>query len=101
MEACGFRDAISQIQDLGAVVLGASVDDVKAQRMFAEKFDVPFKLLCDTEKTLSKAFGVLSPNGTSGRSTYLIDSGGVIRKIWPRVSPAGHPAEVVKALRAL
>lgn len=101
MEACGFRDAITQIQELGAVVLGASVDDVKAQRSFAEKFDVPFLLLCDTGKTLSRAYGVLSGQGASGRSTFLIDTGGMIRKAWPKVTPAGHPAEVVTALRSL
>jgi peroxiredoxin Q/BCP len=101
VEACGFRDAISQIQELGAVLLGASVDDIKTQRSFAEKFDVPYKLLSDTERALSRAYGVLSANNSSGRSTYLIDSGGVIRKVWPKVTPAGHALEILKALRSL
>lgn len=101
MEACGFRDALPEIGKLGAEVLGASVDDVKAQRAFAEKFEVPFPLLCDTQKTLSKAYGVLTERGSSGRSTFLIDKAGVIRKVWPKVSPAGHPAEILRALASL
>jgi len=83
-------------------VFGASVDGMKAQKAFAEKFDVPYPLLCDTEKTLSKAYGVLSPSGTTaGRSTFLIDSSGIVRKVWPKVTPAGHPAEIVRALKSL
>ncbi len=101
MEACGFRDAISEIRALGAEVLGASADGVEAQRRFAEKFAVPFPLLCDTQKTLAKAYGALSPESRVARRTFLIDRTGTLRKVWPKVAPAGHPAEVITALKAL
>lgn len=82
-------------------MLGASTDPVKAQKAFADKFHVSFPLLCDTEKTLSRDYGVLGSSGMSGRSTFLIDKNGIVRKVWPKVTPAGHPAEILKALKAL
>jgi thioredoxin-dependent peroxiredoxin len=77
------------------------VDGVDAQRKFAEKFDVPFPLLCDTDKSLSRAYGVLGGGGSAARATFVIDSGGVVRKVWPKVSPPAHPGEVITALKAL
>lgn len=44
-EACGFRDAFTQIKDKGTVVLGVSLDDVQSHKKFAEKYNLPFKLL--------------------------------------------------------
>jgi len=77
------------------------VDSVTDQKAFADKFDVSYPLLCDTEKALSRAYGVLGASGSSGRSTFLIDRDGVVRKVWAKVTPAGHPAEIVRALKAL
>jgi len=101
VEACGFRDAIAEIRSLGAEILGASVDSVKDQKAFADKFQIAYPLLCDTDKSLAKSYGVLGERGSAGRSTFLIDKSGVIRSVWPKVSPAGHPAEIITALKAL
>jgi peroxiredoxin Q/BCP len=81
-------------------VVGASLDTVEDQRAFAGKYDLPFAMLSDTERTLARAYGVLGPGFTS-RVTFLIDREGVVRKVWPRVSPATHAAEVIEALRSL
>lgn len=71
------------------------------QKAFAEKFQLPFTLLADPEKSLAKAYGVLGASGTASRATFLIDKTGTVRKVWPKVSPGGHPAEVIKALKSL
>lgn len=57
-------------------------------------------MLCDTDKTLAQAYGVLG-GGYASRASFLIDKEGVVRKVWPKVAPASHPAEVIKALRSL
>ena len=70
------------------------------QRAFAEKYEVPYPMLCDTEKVMAKAYGVLGGSHAT-RASFLIDKEGVVRKVWPKVTPASHPAEVIQALKSL
>jgi peroxiredoxin Q/BCP len=77
------------------------VDGVQDQKAFADKFQLPFTLLADTDKSLARDYGVLGASGMASRATFLIDKTGTIRKVWPKVSPGGHPAEVIKALKSL
>ena len=100
MEARGFREAIEEIRALGAEVLGASLDGARAQSAFAGKLGLPFPMICDTTGDVARAYGALGP-GYAARVTFLIDKEGTIRKVWPKVSPAKHAAEVVEALREL
>jgi len=73
---------------------------VEDQRAFAEKYSVPYPMLCDTDKTVAKAYGALGGNYAT-RASFLIDKQGIVRKVWPKVTPASHPAEVIEALRSL
>ena len=57
IEACSFRDAISELKDAGAAVLGISRDTVKAQKKFADKFALKYPLLADPEETPSASSG--------------------------------------------
>ena len=67
----------------GAEVWGVSGDDEASHRSFADKNKLPFPLLCDTENSLRRAFGVPKVLGLlDGRVTYIIDSKGVIRHIF-------------------
>ncbi len=100
MEARGFREAIGEIKGLGGEVIGASLDGTGAQAAFAGRLGLPFSMICDTDGAVARAFGVLGP-GYAARVTFLIDKEGTIRKVWPRVSPATHAAQVVEALRGL
>jgi peroxiredoxin Q/BCP len=77
-------------------VLGASFDDVPANRAFAEKFSFPFKLLCDTDKTIGTAYGAFDPARPDSprRISYLIGPDRRIVKAYPKVKAAEHPAEV-------
>jgi peroxiredoxin Q/BCP len=82
------------------VILGASFDSVEANAAFAKKFDYPFKLLCDTDRALGLAYGACADAsaGYASRISYLIDEHGKIAKVYAKVKPADHPAEVLTDL---
>jgi thioredoxin-dependent peroxiredoxin len=82
-------------------VVGASVDPEKANARFAEKHGLRMPLLCDTERTLVRAFGIERETGSAKRTTWLIDADGTLRKVYPKVSAKGHAAEVLAAAREL
>src|SRR5436309_5525469 len=99
VESCGLRDQYQKIRELGAEVLGVSVDSTESHQKFTEKFHLPFPLLADTEKTVSKSYGVLNEKGTSSRRvTFLIDEHGKILKTFDPVKPAEHTQEILDAL---
>jgi|SRR5579862_518676 len=105
MEAREFRDAITKFNKKGAVVLGISPDTPKAQAGFKQKECLPFTLLCDTDKQVAQAYGVWREKNMYGRkvmgierSTFVIDEKGKIAKIFSKVKPAGHAAEVLAAI---
>ncbi len=99
-EACSFRDSHSAYEDDGAEILGVSVDGTSSHQHFASKYGLPFTLLSDHEKTISKTYGVLRPNGTSDdRVTFIIDKEGRIAKIFPQVRVDGHSTEVLDAIK--
>ena len=106
-EACGFRDFWAEVQALGAVVLGVSPDKAKAHQNFIAKFDLPFPLLSDPDKTMLtewSAFGAKKLYGKSFlgvvRSTVWVGPDGVVKKHWAKVAKAAdHPAEVLEALQ--
>ena len=104
-EACAFRDHFSEFKKRGAVVLGVSTDPVKSHDRFLEKFKLPFTLLADEDKQIVEAYGVWGEKSFMGRKylgthrvTFLIGPDGRIKKIWPRVKPEEHAAEVLAEL---
>ena len=103
-EACSFRDNLLQLQSVDAVVLGVSVDGVKSHQKFAEKFNLNFPILSDTDYKTCELYGTLTRfmgMKLARRSTFLIDPDGIIRKVFPKVKPTDHALEVVQALKAL
>ncbi len=103
IEACEFRDTLPQFE--GAKVVGVSPDSAKSHTKFIEKFNLNYDLLADTEKTLAAACGVWVEKSLYGkkymgveRTTYLLDAGGTVAKIWRKVKPEGHAAEVLAEL---
>ena len=104
-EACAFRDHFVDFKKKGAVVLGVSVDPVKAHDKFVEKYKLPFTLLADESKDIVQAYGVWGLKSFLGRKymgthrvTFLIGPDGRIKKIWPKVKPDEHAEEVLDAL---
>ncbi len=83
------------------MILGISPDSPKAQASFKAKFDLPFTLLCDVDKKVAEAYGVLKEKNMYGRkvmgierSTFVIDESGKIRKIFAKVKAEGHAGAV-------
>ncbi len=106
-EACDFRDRSREFSDLGAVVVGVSPDDSKAQAKFKGKYELPFTLLADVDHAAAEKYGVWVEKSMYGkkymgveRTTVLIDEAGKIAKIWNKVKVAGHADEVLAALKA-
>ncbi len=102
-EACEFRDAMPQFS--GAKVFGVSPDNEKSHRKFIDKFSLNFPLLADSEHALAEACGVWVEKSMYGkkymgieRTTILLDEAGKVLKIWRKVKPEGHAAEVLAAL---
>ena len=107
VEACEFRDAYKKIEKTGAVILGISPDTPKAQKKFEEKFDLPFTLLGDADKTVCNAYGVIQEKNMYGkkvmgvaRTTFIIGPDGKIKHIFHKVKPEGHAAEVLEYLKS-
>jgi peroxiredoxin Q/BCP len=76
-----------------------SFDTVEENRAFAEKFDFPFPLLCDPDRTLAESYGAGRDEGRSARRiSYLIGPDGIVKKAYGTVKPAEHPAEVLADL---
>jgi peroxiredoxin Q/BCP len=104
-EACNFRDDHSQIVTAGAAVLGVSPDSVKSHDKFKLKHSLPFALLSDPDHEVAERYGAWGEKKMYGktymgilRSTYIIDEEGVIAKVFPKVRPKNHSAEVLEAL---
>jgi peroxiredoxin Q/BCP len=104
-EACAFRDHFAGFKKSGAVVLGVSTDSAKSHDKFVEKFKLPFTLLADEDKQIVEGYGVWGEKSFMGRKymgthrvTFLIGPDGRIKKIWPRVKPEEHAAEVLAEL---
>jgi peroxiredoxin Q/BCP len=107
-EACSFRDRKSEIEGRGAVVLGVSPDTVASHGKFRDKHSLNFPLLADPDHQVAEAYGAWREKNLYGkkalgvqRSTFLIDAAGKVRKVWKKVSVAGHDEEVLAALAAL
>jgi peroxiredoxin Q/BCP len=106
-EACEFRDRWTAVQRSGAVLLGVSPDGVDSHRKFREKFSLPFPLLADEDHAVADAYGVWGEKSMYGkkyygvlRTTFIIDAAGSVRRVFEKVKPAGHAAEVLEALSA-
>ena len=101
-EACGIRDDFSEFKGLNATVFGVSFDTVASHQKFIAKYKLPFVLLADTDKKIAVAYGAAGPSSlTASRVTFVIDAQGQIARVFPKVSPADHSAELRQALAEL
>jgi peroxiredoxin Q/BCP len=103
-EACNFRDDYSAYEKANIQILGVSPDTVKSHVKFKQKFQLPFPLLADEGHKVCDLYGVWGPKKFMGkeyegvlRTTFLIDENGQIVKVFEKVRPAEHSAEVLSA----
>jgi thioredoxin-dependent peroxiredoxin len=102
-EACSFRDRYEAFRDAGAEVIGISSDSADSHRRFADRFQLPFRLLSDSDGLVWARYGVPRTLGLiPGRVTYLIDREGVIRHIFSsQFQPARHVSEALRVLQTI
>ena len=107
-ESQDFRDHYDVFKKHNCEILGVSRDSVRSHENFRNKFEFPFDLLSDSEETLCKAFDVIHEKSMYGRkfmglvrSTFLIDTKGVLRAQWIKVRVPGHVEQVLEALKEL
>ena len=108
VEACEFRDKWDAVKKAGAVVLGVSPDPINSHVKFKRKYDLPFSLLADTDHAVAEAYGAWGEKSMYGRkyqgilrTTFVIDASGRIAKVFEKVKPKGHAAEVLEEVSAL
>ena len=99
-QACSFRDAYQDFQDLGAEVIGVSGDSVSSHQNFQQKHKLPFVLLSDSDRKLRKLFGVPTAlfGLIPGRVTYVFNASGKAIYIFDNMSAKNH---IIKALDSI
>ena len=102
-EACDFRDNYQGLKAQGIEVLGVSIDDEKSHQKFITKYDLPFTLLADTDKSIVEAYGVWGEKSMYGRkymgvlrTTFLINEDGKIHDVISKVEAKNHTAQILK-----
>ena len=107
-EAKGFRGASDAYEKAGVAVVGVSPDPVEAVRKFKDKFGLNFPLLADADHAICEKYGVWREKTRDGktstgavRTTFLIDAGGVVRRVFEKVDPDSHEREMLEAAKAL
>jgi peroxiredoxin Q/BCP len=102
VEACNLRDNYKALQDAGYELLGVSADSEKKQANFKNKYEFPFPLLADEDKTVINTFGVWGPKKFMGkeydgihRMTFLIDEKGIVERVIDKVKTKEHAAQIL------
>ncbi len=108
LEGQQFRDHINEFEQLNTVIFGISRDSIKKHENFKNKQAFPFDLLSDEDETVCNLFGVMQLKKLYGReymgvdrSTFLIDTDGVLRHEWRSVKVKGHVEDVLTTLKSL
>ena len=104
-EACNLRDHYKVLQDKGFQLFGVSTDNPKKQKNFADKYELPFPLLADEDKSVINAFGVWGLKKFMGkeydgihRTTFLIDEKGIVDKVISKVKTKDHAAQILESI---
>ena len=103
-ESCNLGENYSLLQENGFIVLGVSPDSSKSHQKFINKYNLPFSLIADEDKTVIKAFGVWGPKKFMGkeydgvhRTTFIIDEDGVIEKVFSKVKTKDHTNQILES----
>jgi peroxiredoxin Q/BCP len=99
-QACSLRDGYQDLLKENIVILGISYDSPESHRKFKEKYDLPFPLLSDKTREVTRQYGATWPllgGFIAKRYTYLIDEEGKIKNILKNVDINQHAQEVINA----
>jgi peroxiredoxin Q/BCP len=107
VEACNLRDNYSELRAQGYEILGVSPDPVAKHQKFISKYELPFDLLADEDKSTLQAYGAWGPKKFMGRSydgvhrfTFVIDEEGKIAAVITNVKTKNHTAQILEAMEA-
>ena len=107
-EGQDFRDHYAAFQDANTEIVGVSKDSIRKHENFCAKQGFPFDLISDEDEVLCAIFDVIKEKNMYGRkymgierSTFLIDTKGVLREEWRKVKVPGHVEAVLAAVQAL
>ncbi|SEL39053.1 peroxiredoxin [Nitrosovibrio tenuis] len=107
-EGQDFRDAYKEFTQFDSEIVGISRDSVKSHEKFKMKMDFPFELLSDGDESICELFGVMKMKNMYGkqvrgieRSTFVVDSRGILRREWRGVKIPGHVQEVLEYVKTL
>lgn len=102
-EACSLRDSYADLKRQGYEIIGVSPDPVAKHKKFEEKYDLPFRLLADTDKAVIDAYGIWNMKKFMGREymgvvrkTFVIDEEGKIARIIEKVKTKEHAAQILE-----
>ena len=102
-EACNLRDNYHQLQKAGYTILGISSDDEKSHQKFIKKFNLPFPLIADTDKSIHEKFGTWVEKNMYGRkymgtarTTFIVNEKGIIEEIIEKVDTKDHTSQILK-----
>lgn len=105
VEACNLRDNYDALQKQGFSILGVSIDSELSHQKFIKKFDLPFPLIADVDKTMVNQFGVWVEKTNYGktymgiaRTTFVIDENGKIINIIAKVDTKDHTSQIINQL---
>lgn len=103
-EACNLRDHYTELKGRGYELLGVSADSAKKQSNFKKKFNLPFPLLADEDKTVVNAFGVWGAKKFMGREfdgihrmTFIIDENGLVERVISKVKIKNHALQILES----
>ncbi len=101
-QACNLRDNFELLKDDGFTVLGVSSDSVKSHEKFVIKYDLPFDLIADEDKSIHKKYGTWIEKKMYGKSymgtarwTFIIDENGIITEIIEKVKTKEHTEQII------
>lgn len=100
-EACAIAEVYDQFTALDVKVYGVSRDSGASHKKFADKYQLPFTLLSDSEGEVVKAYEAARGEAGTARVSYLIDPAGKIAKVYAKVDPAGHALTILNDLKEL
>jgi thioredoxin-dependent peroxiredoxin len=95
-EACSFRDAWSDLQKKGVVVIGISTDSAASHKAFAANHQLPFTLVSDPNGDIAAKYGVPMTLGFTKRQSFVVGVDGNVKKIYRTVDVEKHAAEIAQ-----
>lgn len=101
LEAREFARLQGEFQAVGATIVGVSVDPIEAEQRFRDHCELPFDLVADDDRSISRRFGVLGALRVARRTTFVVGPDGTVAAVVRTWRPNAHPASALASLRAL